>query len=214
MSRSCGVTFSFSRPSTKCSVPPRADAHRGRIRSWAAARDDQNLAGCITEISQSGFRIRPTVSGRMTCYTMKPAREWQIEHAPQDQAARTSTMRPDESSDHARSGDEGRGVPRPPAQIRSSLTQTMSPPLIPTEMRTKAKKKMTRTRTRTRMRMRTMTRDEEEEDEPAVGDEALPEAIEEEPRTVLITGACGNIGRKLRDRLGRCLRPGLDRFGR
>ena len=29
-------------------------------------------------------------------------------------------------------------------------------------------------------------------------DELLPELIEEEPRTVLITGACGNIGRKLR----------------
>ena len=29
-------------------------------------------------------------------------------------------------------------------------------------------------------------------------DELLPGLIEEEPRTVLITGACGNIGRKLR----------------
>ena len=29
-------------------------------------------------------------------------------------------------------------------------------------------------------------------------DESLLESIEEEPRTVLITGACGNIGRKLR----------------
>src|SRR5579885_804307 len=31
-----------------------------------------------------------------------------------------------------------------------------------------------------------------------VDDEALTEVVEEEPRTVLITGACGNIGRKLR----------------
>jgi nucleoside-diphosphate-sugar epimerase len=36
------------------------------------------------------------------------------------------------------------------------------------------------------------------EDETDIEDEALPEAIEGEPRTVLITGACGNIGRKLR----------------
>jgi nucleoside-diphosphate-sugar epimerase len=37
-----------------------------------------------------------------------------------------------------------------------------------------------------------------DEDETDVEDESLPEAIEGEPRTVLITGACGNIGRKLR----------------
>ena len=42
-------------------------------------------------------------------------------------------------------------------------------------------------------------------------DESLLESIEEEPRTVLITGACGNIGRKLRSGLGRRLRPGPDR---
>jgi nucleoside-diphosphate-sugar epimerase len=36
------------------------------------------------------------------------------------------------------------------------------------------------------------------EDELDIEDEVLPEAIEGEPRTVLITGACGNIGRKLR----------------
>jgi nucleoside-diphosphate-sugar epimerase len=41
--------------------------------------------------------------------------------------------------------------------------------------------------------------DDEEDDELDLDDEALSEAIEEEPRTVLITGACGNIGRKLRD---------------
>lgn len=35
-------------------------------------------------------------------------------------------------------------------------------------------------------------------DETESDDEALLESIEEEPRTVLITGACGNIGRKLR----------------
>ena len=35
-------------------------------------------------------------------------------------------------------------------------------------------------------------------DEPEIEDESLLESIEEEPRTVLITGACGNIGRKLR----------------
>jgi hypothetical protein len=40
--------------------------------------------------------------------------------------------------------------------------------------------------------------DEDLEDEPDLEDDALPDAIEEEPRTVLITGACGNIGRKLR----------------
>ena len=35
-------------------------------------------------------------------------------------------------------------------------------------------------------------------DETETEDESLLESIEEEPRTVLITGACGNIGRKLR----------------
>jgi NAD+ dependent glucose-6-phosphate dehydrogenase len=35
-------------------------------------------------------------------------------------------------------------------------------------------------------------------DEPEADDESLLESIEAEPRTVLITGACGNIGRKLR----------------
>lgn len=38
--------------------------------------------------------------------------------------------------------------------------------------------------------------DLDDEDEP--DDEVLSEEIEDEPRTVLITGACGNIGRKLR----------------
>jgi NAD(P)-dependent dehydrogenase (short-subunit alcohol dehydrogenase family) len=40
--------------------------------------------------------------------------------------------------------------------------------------------------------------DDEDDDEPDNEDESLSDAIEEEPRTVLITGACGNIGRKLR----------------
>ena len=40
--------------------------------------------------------------------------------------------------------------------------------------------------------------DEADDDEDELDDEALSEAIEEETRTVLITGACGNIGRKLR----------------
>ncbi len=41
--------------------------------------------------------------------------------------------------------------------------------------------------------------DEEEEEEGAMPDEdLLSQEIDEEPRTVLITGACGNIGRKLR----------------
>jgi NAD+ dependent glucose-6-phosphate dehydrogenase len=38
-----------------------------------------------------------------------------------------------------------------------------------------------------------------DDDDLDLEDEGLAEAIEEEPRTVLITGACGNIGRKLRD---------------
>ena len=40
--------------------------------------------------------------------------------------------------------------------------------------------------------------DEDEDEGDDDDDESLPEAIEDEPRTVLITGACGNIGRKLR----------------
>src|SRR5690348_1519261 len=36
------------------------------------------------------------------------------------------------------------------------------------------------------------------DDEPELDDDTLSEAIEGETRTVLITGACGNIGRKLR----------------
>lgn len=39
---------------------------------------------------------------------------------------------------------------------------------------------------------------DDEDDEPELDEEALSESIEEETRTVLITGACGNIGRKLR----------------
>jgi nucleoside-diphosphate-sugar epimerase len=41
--------------------------------------------------------------------------------------------------------------------------------------------------------------DADDEDDVAIDDDALSDLIEEEPRTVLITGACGNIGRKLRD---------------
>ena len=40
--------------------------------------------------------------------------------------------------------------------------------------------------------------DEEDDDDEDLQDELLPQLIEGEPRTVLITGACGNIGRKLR----------------
>jgi hypothetical protein len=39
---------------------------------------------------------------------------------------------------------------------------------------------------------------DDEDDDLDLDDEALSESIEDEPRTVLITGACGNIGRKLR----------------
>jgi nucleoside-diphosphate-sugar epimerase len=41
--------------------------------------------------------------------------------------------------------------------------------------------------------------EDDDEDDLATDDDALSESIEGEPRTVLITGACGNIGRKLRD---------------
>jgi hypothetical protein len=40
--------------------------------------------------------------------------------------------------------------------------------------------------------------DDIDSDETDTEDESLLESIEQEPRTVLITGACGNIGRKLR----------------
>jgi NAD+ dependent glucose-6-phosphate dehydrogenase len=40
--------------------------------------------------------------------------------------------------------------------------------------------------------------DEDDEDDDEIQDELLPGVIEGEPRTVLITGACGNLGRKLR----------------
>jgi NAD+ dependent glucose-6-phosphate dehydrogenase len=40
--------------------------------------------------------------------------------------------------------------------------------------------------------------DSDVDDEVETEDESLLDSIEEEPRTVLITGACGNIGRKLR----------------
>ena len=40
--------------------------------------------------------------------------------------------------------------------------------------------------------------DDDDDDELETEDESLLDSIEEEPRTVLITGACGNIGRKLR----------------
>jgi hypothetical protein len=38
----------------------------------------------------------------------------------------------------------------------------------------------------------------DDEDDPEIENESLTEGIEGEPRTVLITGACGNIARKLR----------------
>ena len=38
----------------------------------------------------------------------------------------------------------------------------------------------------------------DDDDELDTEDESLLDSIEDEPRTVLITGACGNIGRKLR----------------
>jgi hypothetical protein len=40
--------------------------------------------------------------------------------------------------------------------------------------------------------------DDDDTDDQELRDEMLPGLIEVEPRTVLITGACGNIGRKLR----------------
>jgi NAD+ dependent glucose-6-phosphate dehydrogenase len=40
--------------------------------------------------------------------------------------------------------------------------------------------------------------DSDNDDELETDEESLLDSIEEEPRTVLITGACGNIGRKLR----------------
>ena len=40
--------------------------------------------------------------------------------------------------------------------------------------------------------------DDNDDDELDTDDESLLDSIEDEPRTVLITGACGNIGRKLR----------------
>ena len=40
--------------------------------------------------------------------------------------------------------------------------------------------------------------DEDEDDDEELQEELLPQLIEGEPRTVLITGACGNIARKLR----------------
>ncbi len=40
--------------------------------------------------------------------------------------------------------------------------------------------------------------DDEDDEEAVVDDDLLAQEIEAEPRTVLITGACGNIGRKLR----------------
>src|SRR3954452_24704964 len=40
--------------------------------------------------------------------------------------------------------------------------------------------------------------DDEDEDDVSEDDDPLELEIDTEPRTVLITGACGNIGRKLR----------------
>ena len=40
--------------------------------------------------------------------------------------------------------------------------------------------------------------EDDEDDDDEIQDELLPGMIEGEPRTVLITGACGNLGRKLR----------------
>ena len=46
--------------------------------------------------------------------------------------------------------------------------------------------------------------DEDDDDDEPEDDDPLELEIDSEPRTVLITGACGNIGRKLRG-LGRRL---------
>ena len=52
------------------------------------------------------FSAQTTVRRRMTCYTMNPARLCETELALLDQAARTSIMRSDHSSDHDDPDDE------------------------------------------------------------------------------------------------------------
>jgi NAD+ dependent glucose-6-phosphate dehydrogenase len=123
---------------------------------------------------------------------MNPARLCETELAVPVQAARTSIMRSDHSSDHDDPDDKS-DRPRPPVGPELPIYDPDEPRAISPDddddldldddLDDDDDDE---------------DDDEDDEDDEELQDELLPGLIEEEPRTVLITGACGNIGRKLR----------------
>jgi NAD+ dependent glucose-6-phosphate dehydrogenase len=118
---------------------------------------------------------------------MNPARLCETELALLDQAARTSIMRSDHSSDHDDQSDKARRPVGPELPIYD-----------PDEPRAISPDDDEDLDLDDDLDDEDDDEDDEDEDDDELQDELLPGLIEEEPRTVLITGACGNIGRKLR----------------
>jgi NAD+ dependent glucose-6-phosphate dehydrogenase len=128
---------------------------------------------------------------------MGPARACEIELPLLDQKPRTSIMRPEHPSDHDKPKDETSGAgepvgPKLPVNDPRDAGATgrdddPSPSEIDDEFDEDDDDDEDFD-----------DEDDEDDDDEDLQDELLPQLIEGEPRTVLITGACGNIGRKLR----------------
>jgi NAD+ dependent glucose-6-phosphate dehydrogenase len=128
------------------------------------------------------FSSQTTVWRRLTCYTKNPARDCETERVLLNHAARSSTMRPDQPSEHDEPTEEQ--PPRlPDLPVYDPEEAALpDPDLDDDDDETENEDDL----------------DDDLDEEDLLEDESLPEAIEAEPRTVLITGACGNVGRKLR----------------
>jgi NAD+ dependent glucose-6-phosphate dehydrogenase len=124
---------------------------------------------------------------------MCPARLCETESALLDHAARKSIMRSDHLSDHGDPDDESGPAWR-------SLGP--EPPNLDPEFGHEAERDDDLDDPELDVDLDDDDDDDDEvddeEDDEDFQEELLPGLIEEEPRTVLITGACGNIGRKLR----------------
>ncbi len=125
----------------------------------------------------------------MTCYTMSPARLCEAELALLDQAARTSIMRSDHSSDHddpMTTSGRATTAPGPELPIYDpDFARAVGregdlddPELDDDDLDDEDDDDDD-----------DLDDDEEDDDDDELQDELLPGLIEEEPRTVLITGA-------------------------